>query len=359
MLCVSDIVESIGPLARSEGAPRSPRRVCTCVRSPRSTDRSADFNRVDDTPSLSSEPSPARPFARRAARSATIVPVVSRRPSTAAIVAGSVPAAAVGTIIPSIATTAPVGPASAAASPASVAIIVAEAATGTARASSPLVVEAHSRHATAAATAATAAIRGNGAIPPRHGVFHEIERLEALVPVRSEDEHEFVAIVDVDVLRLGDEAKGARLALDRPEVLRAVALEAPGGAAGDLQLGDVVATLGGDGERAAALLQQPVEVIPTPLALVAIARHDRHGTDVLENRAGCRRELLTRGTLSRWDDERGKGQREVLRDDPSAGVVNVRIDKGASTPRDGIQARGDEPENIRKTSDSMFAYGES
>ena len=309
--------------------------------------------------SLSSEPSHARPFARRATRSATIVPVVSRRPSTAAIVAGSVPAAAVGTIVPSIATTAPVGPASAAASsPASVAIIVAEAATGAARASSPLVVEAHSRRATAAATAA-AAIRGNGAVPPRHGVFHEIERLEALVPVRSEDEHQFVAIVDVDVLRLGDEAKGARLAFDRPEVLRAVALEAPGGAAGDLQLGDVVATLGGDGERAAALLQQPVEVIPTPLALVAIARHDRHGTDVLENRAGRRRELLTRGTLSRWDDERGKGQREVLRDDPSAGVVNVRIDKGASTPRDGIQARGDEPENIRKTSDSMFAYGES
>ena len=35
---------------------------------------------------------------------------------------------------------------------------------------------------------------------------------------------------------------------------------------------------------------------------------------------------------------------------------NVRIDKGASTPRDGILARGSEPENIRKPVDSMFAY---
>ena len=137
--------------------------------------------------------------------------------------------------------------------------------------------------------------------------------------------------------------------------------EAPGGAAGNLQLGDVVATLGGDGERTAALLQQPVEVVPAPLALVAVPGHDRHGTDVLENRAGRRRELLARGTLSRRNDERGKGQREVVRDDPSARArdVNVRIDKGASTPRDGIQARGDEPENIRKTSDSIFAYRES
>ena len=96
MLCVSDIVESIGPLARSEGAPRSPRRVCTlCVRSPRSIDPPVSIASATEF-SLSSEPSPARPFARRAAGSATIVPVVSRRPSTAAIVAGSVPAAAVG-----------------------------------------------------------------------------------------------------------------------------------------------------------------------------------------------------------------------------------------------------------------------
>ena len=39
--------------------------------------------------------------------------------------------------------------------------------------------------------------------------------------------------------------------------------------------------------------------------------------------------------------------------DPSEAV---RIDKGASTPRDGIPARGGEPENIRKPVDSMFAY---
>ena len=300
--------------------------------------------------SLSSEPSPARPFARRAARSATIVPFVPRRrPSTAAIVAGSAPGAAVRTIVPSIATAAAVGAAPAASSAA-----VAGSAPGAAvRTIVPSI-------ATAAATAA-AATHGNGAIPPRQGVFHEIERLEALVPVSSEDEHEFVAIVDADVLRLGDEAKRFRLALDRPKVLGAFALEAPGRAAGNLKLGDVVATLGGDGERTAALLQQPVEVVPAPLALVAVPGHDRHGTDVLENRAGRRRELLARGTLSRQNDERGEGQREIVRDDRSARarVVNVRIDKGASTPRDGIQARGDEPENIRKTSDSIFAYGES
>ena len=51
-LCISNIVESIGPLARSEGAPRPPRRVCTCDCSPRSTNPSADFRRVDGDQSL-------------------------------------------------------------------------------------------------------------------------------------------------------------------------------------------------------------------------------------------------------------------------------------------------------------------
>jgi hypothetical protein len=33
---------------------------------------------------------------------------------------------------------------------------------------------------------------------------------------------------------------------------------------------------------------------------------------------------------------------------PGSKSLFVRIDKGASTPRDGILARGGEPENIRK-----------
>ena len=39
--------------------------------------------------------------------------------------------------------------------------------------------------------------------------------------------------------------------------------------------------------------------------------------------------------------------------DPSEAV---RIDKGASTPRDGIPARGSEPENIRKPVDSISTH---
>ena len=41
---------------------------------------------------------------------------------------------------------------------------------------------------------------------------------------------------------------------------------------------------------------------------------------------------------------------------PKAPGSYVRIDKGASTPRDGVLARGSEPENIRKPVDSLFAY---
>ena len=222
-LCISNIVESMRSARARSGAllallgayAHAIARLVRRIHPPISVESTAI--------SLSSEPSPARPFARRAARSATIVPFVPRRrPSTAAIVAGSAPGAAVRTIVPSIATAAAVGAAPAASSAA-----VAGSAPGAAvRTIVPSI-------ATAAATAA-AATHGNGAIPPRQGVFHEIERLEALVPVSSEDEHEFVAIVDADVLRLGDEAKRFRLALDRPKVLGAFALEAPGRAAGIL-----------------------------------------------------------------------------------------------------------------------------
>ena len=146
-----------------------------------------------------------------------------------------------------------------------------------------------------AAPASAARVALARAVPPAHRVLDQVHRAATPSLVRAEDQNELFFPLRVVAVRRR-EAKRLRLELDRA---RRRALRAPRRAACDAHRRAVVPLLEvrhGDA-RSAPQLQKPSQVVPAPAPLGPGTGRHRRAADVLEKRAGRRRQLFARRAL--------------------------------------------------------------